>query len=691
MMQRGKDIFESILSKEEARNVIQKIDAASKAADPNKGLMDGQRAAIAISLTTNDRVICWQGVAGAGKSFSLGELNRIATENNFVVKGFSPKAEAAKVLAKEAKISEAHTVASLLLQKIEIGSAKGQEIWIVDEAGLLSAADAHALLKKAEMANARLLLVGDTKQLSAVGAGHPFKQLQQYGIEIAYLTESVRQKNSPLMKSAVDLIAKGKHKDGLEILDHANKVYETKTTENTIVNMAKDYLELNEKEREQSLFISSTNREKEDVTSLVRSELKSRGELKELKENFRLTSYVSLDYNEHALKYARSFNVDDIVILNKKGQGLESNKPYKLISLNDSKNTITLETDKGLKEVNVGKIKCNLFKEESIEVCLNDKLKWTKNHLPSDDQQQRKIILNGISGVKDNDSSKIEKRLNGECFTVKSFDAEQNLIAIEYENGKKENIDLNQKQFLDYNYISTVHSSQGKTCDKVYASLSRVDQENFYVAISRVRHDCKVYVTDKEVLYKNVVKSGANKTAMEKIKTPQKVPLDDDFGLLTEEIAQKITDIKNKDFKKLAANEMALARLNRKIKESSFEVIYKLNLEPEKNDLEKIYKIGKSNQEIVAKLLHKEVNASFGVNGFVNRAELPAKHLFDAYKKSSVFVDTTLRNIDSALNPQKVVRQEIIQKQEVKQQQKIEQQPQELKQGQSQKMKIRRY
>ena len=148
IMQRGKDIFESILTKEEARKITLKVHEASKAAG-HQGLKDGQRVAIELSLTTNDRVICWQGVAGAGKSFSLGEVNRIATENNFIVKGFSPKADAAKVLAAEAKLSEAHTVASLLLQKIEVGSAQGKEIWIVDEAGMLSAADAKALLKKA--------------------------------------------------------------------------------------------------------------------------------------------------------------------------------------------------------------------------------------------------------------------------------------------------------------------------------------------------------------------------------------------------------------------------------------------------------------------------------------------------------------------------------------------------------------
>jgi ATP-dependent exoDNAse (exonuclease V) alpha subunit len=54
-------------------------------------------------------------------------------------------------------------------------------LWIVDEAGLLSMKDAHACLRRAALEQARVLLVGDTRQLSAVEAGNPFKSLQAGG------------------------------------------------------------------------------------------------------------------------------------------------------------------------------------------------------------------------------------------------------------------------------------------------------------------------------------------------------------------------------------------------------------------------------------------------------------------------------------------------------------------------------
>jgi ATP-dependent exoDNAse (exonuclease V) alpha subunit len=78
----------------------------------------------------------------------------------------------------------------------------------VDEAGLLSAKDALALLTKAQEQQARVILVGDTRQLSAVEAGNPFKSLQQAGMATAYLSQSLRQKNQQI-KAGVDLIAEG--------------------------------------------------------------------------------------------------------------------------------------------------------------------------------------------------------------------------------------------------------------------------------------------------------------------------------------------------------------------------------------------------------------------------------------------------------------------------------------------------
>ena len=645
IMQRGKNIFESIVDETEARKITDEIHNKS-IADGFKGLNDGQRGAIELMLITNDRVFAWQGVAGAGKSFSLGAASKIAMEKGIIVKGFAPSAEAAKNLAAEAKLSEAHTVASLLVKETQPGRGKGNEIWIVDEAGLLSAADAHALLKKAEVENARLLLVGDTRQLSSVGAGNPFKQLQENGIKTAQLTQGIRQKDKT-MKESVDLIADGKHKEGLEILDKSGKIFEVKNTEDIIAKMANDYLELKSDDVKKSLFISSTNYEKKEITNLVRSELKNKGDLS---NSIFIDTYIALDHNEHALKYANVYNEGDIVILNKRYQDLKANQPYKILEVNHSKNKISIQIDDGnIKEINISKIKCNLFREEKIELCNGDRIKWTKNHK---NPQVYKDENN-----KKNDNQAQDKRLNGQYLTVKNIDVINKKAVFEYENGKKgepaktEIIDLSKKQFLDYSYVTTVFSSQGKTCNKVYASLTNVDRENFYVAISRAEYDCKLYTKDIDLLYRKVEKYGVNLTAHEKI--IEKVKEISKPEISKEEINLKHVN-KEKSLKERLGNELALARLNRKIKESSFEIIHKLSIDPSKEELSKYYKFGKSNQEIISKIIHSDINKQFNIYRNSERTNLSSKQLFDAYKNISDHIPKIAEQIKLNLNSDKI-------------------------------------
>lgn len=95
---------------------------------------------------------------------------------------------------------------------------------------MVSARDIHALLKAADQAGARVLLVGDTQQLKAVQAGRPFAQLQQAGMACAQLQEIQRQQE-PELKRAVEQAAAGDTAGSLaklrtsvvEIVDHRDR------------------------------------------------------------------------------------------------------------------------------------------------------------------------------------------------------------------------------------------------------------------------------------------------------------------------------------------------------------------------------------------------------------------------------------------------------------------------------------
>ena len=145
---------------------------------------------------------------------------------------------------------QSETVARLLVTEPQ--EIEPNQIWIVDEAGLLSAKDAHALLQRATLLQARVILVGDTRQLSAVAAGNPFKSLQQAGIKTAHLNESLRQKD-PQLKLAVDLIADGRIEAGFKRLEDNGCILQVES-ESKIEQIASDYIAATPEQRRKTWY-----------------------------------------------------------------------------------------------------------------------------------------------------------------------------------------------------------------------------------------------------------------------------------------------------------------------------------------------------------------------------------------------------------------------------------------------------
>ncbi|NJR60854.1 MAG: relaxase domain-containing protein [Cyanobacteria bacterium CRU_2_1] len=94
LMQQGRGTVKVIATPEEV----------SQWMNPMTTLTTGQRGAIALAATTTDQIIAWQGVAGAGKTYSLWLYKELAESKGFRVKGFAPSAEAADGLARGAGI-----------------------------------------------------------------------------------------------------------------------------------------------------------------------------------------------------------------------------------------------------------------------------------------------------------------------------------------------------------------------------------------------------------------------------------------------------------------------------------------------------------------------------------------------------------------------------------------------------------
>ncbi len=146
------------------------------------------------TLTTSGRAVdVVIAAAGTGKTFSLDAARDAWQRSGYLVIGTALAARAAAELEATAAIPSS-TVASLLadLDHAEHGRVRANTVLVVDEAGMVGTRLLARVLDHAEAAHAKVVLVGDPRQLPAIDAGGLLRGLGRR-IPTIRLTENRRQ------------------------------------------------------------------------------------------------------------------------------------------------------------------------------------------------------------------------------------------------------------------------------------------------------------------------------------------------------------------------------------------------------------------------------------------------------------------------------------------------------------------
>jgi conjugative relaxase-like TrwC/TraI family protein len=175
------------------------VDMAIARIESEKGyaMRDEQRAAVRF-CTSGARFQIIQGAAGTGKSVSLSALREAYESGGNRVIGLAPSGAAAAELENSAGI-QSRTIHSLLM-RLENDNPYYREklrptdVIVCDEAGLADLRTLHKLAGYCEAAGAKLILVGDGRQLEAVGSASSLDMLTEE-VGCAELVEIARQKD----------------------------------------------------------------------------------------------------------------------------------------------------------------------------------------------------------------------------------------------------------------------------------------------------------------------------------------------------------------------------------------------------------------------------------------------------------------------------------------------------------------
>jgi conjugative relaxase-like TrwC/TraI family protein len=167
-----------------------------------------------------DGVAVVVGKAGTGKTFALGVARHAFTLDGYRVLGTAPTGIATTSLEAEG-FEEVATVDRLLVE-LDQATRPGQRasrgtqpepvldartVLVVDEAGMVGSRKLTRLLTHAEQAYAKVVLVGDDRQLAAIDAGGGFRGLR-LRLGASVLTENRRQ-HQAWERDALELVRDG--------------------------------------------------------------------------------------------------------------------------------------------------------------------------------------------------------------------------------------------------------------------------------------------------------------------------------------------------------------------------------------------------------------------------------------------------------------------------------------------------
>ena len=240
-------------------------------------IRDEQRAALE-HITSGGSIALVSGMAGTGKTFMLAAAREAWEAEGLTVRGAALSAAAAKRL--EAGSGTQSTTIHRLLWEEEQGQLTlgPKTVLVIDEAGMVGTRQMARLVALAESAGAKLVLVGDERQLQAIDAGGPFAALVK-GLGAARLTEIRRQKEG-WARDAVFEIAGGEASRALSRFQERGLFFVGKDRKDAVRQLVSDWTRIaSGQELKDTLVLTGTRLGATQVNRAIQGARWERGEL----------------------------------------------------------------------------------------------------------------------------------------------------------------------------------------------------------------------------------------------------------------------------------------------------------------------------------------------------------------------------------------------------------------------------
>ncbi len=215
-----------------------------------------------------------EGIAGSGKTFALAAANDAWTASGYGVRGACLAARAAR------RLEEGSGIASTTLDRLQRSLATDPlaalDVIVIDEAGMVGTRSLLRVVEQAQAAGAKVVLVGDPRQLPELEAGCAFAALiERHGHA---KLETNRRQSQPWEQDALTQLRSGDTDRALDQYLGHDRIHHGTDGEDTRTQLVSDWYAARTAGAD-ALMVASNLRAVDDLNDRARQLLQREGQL----------------------------------------------------------------------------------------------------------------------------------------------------------------------------------------------------------------------------------------------------------------------------------------------------------------------------------------------------------------------------------------------------------------------------
>ena len=472
-------------------------------------LNPGQHAAAVLILSSSDRVVNIQGGPGRGKSAALAPVTAIAKAQGHHVVGLAIASRTAAALGRDTG-AETSTIARFLARHARVidGTASAAQlarvtaelkdaVIMVEEASQVGTYDMERIVRLADrIGAARLVQIGDSRQLGAIAAGKAFEDSQCAGHATAHITENLRSR-SEQMKVIVAAL------DGKD-LSAVFELLKPDTIEVTAGDVARTaaarWAALPKETRAGTLLLTAGRAMRSEANQAVQAKLKATGEIASVGTRIEVLDRVNA--TREGARLTKGYQPGRVVEIRTDlpSQGFIRGDRGVVTAIEGSRIRLAmrggeeklLQPDRLAKNLKYDAV--SIYQPKQIEVHAGDRIRWTDN------DHDRKLSNADIGRVEEVGAGRlvVTSLIDG---TVHELQAGDRMA-----------------ERLDLAYAINVHVAQGVTTDHGIVALRSgerrlLNERSFLVALTRIADKVALIVDDGRAVERGVARNAGNKTS----------------------------------------------------------------------------------------------------------------------------------------------------------------------------------